>query len=283
MKYCNTCGNLNPDNARKCLSCNAKFKKEHKTSTVIYNRRVPLIEELNEESVFKSPKQNFQSRTPKSMFIGVLAAFIPGIGHIYAGERRRGLQLLLMYLAVISLDVPMKIAGNWWIIPITSIGYTTLMAWSLVGTIKLIRQQNQYGMNSFQKSSIEGEIYPTSESKSKKAQEMPDFYTSESPQASVSVNKIPLATALFLVLPGIGQIMTGRKKRGGIFLGLFLGLAIIAIVIPLTTGFYQTIYFLNPIVALIFIIGHIDSFLQIKKHNLYIDQYGRKPTPTEFI
>ena len=83
------------------------------------------------------------------------------------------------------------------------------------------------------------------------------------------------------MLPGLGQIFAGKKRRGLVLMVVTLILICIAVIVPLTTDFYQTIYFLNPIIALLIIGGTVDALIQLRKYNRFIDQHGKKPSPTD--
>ena len=50
---------------------------------------------------------------------------------------------------------------------------------------------------------------------------------------------------------------------------------IIDVVVPLSTEFYQTIYFLNPIIAFLIFWGVIDGVRQIKNYNQVIAKYNQ--------
>ncbi|MCE7741736.1 MAG: zinc ribbon domain-containing protein [Candidatus Heimdallarchaeota archaeon] len=101
-------------------------------------------------------------------------------------------------------------------------------------------------------------------------------------QTSHIPQKINIGSLLFiLIFPGMGQLIAGKKKRGLILMASALILICIAVIVPLTTDFYQTIYFLNPIVALLVIGGIVDAIIQIRKYNQFIDQHGRKPAPSD--
>ena len=80
---------------------------------------------------------------------------------------------------------------------------------------------------------------------------------------------------------GGGQLYAGKKQRGWTIIAIFIFIVLTAIIVPLTTNFYYTIYFLNPIIAFFLVWSAIDAFRQVKKYNNFITIRGRKPYPSE--
>ncbi|MHA1199710.1 MAG: hypothetical protein ACTSQF_10320 [Candidatus Heimdallarchaeaceae archaeon] len=178
MKYCNSCGNLIPNRAKECPICG--FRVNKKQDVIYHEEGVPPIEEYSKKNVFinkvetvttrvEQHNKNIESRilnnpTKKNLLHIFPFFLIPGVGHFYAGSFKKGLYLFISFLIILTLDITLKIANIWAVIPITSIGYTTLMIWGIVGSIKQVRAFNEelanYYQNIPQKRKIDYSINP---------------------------------------------------------------------------------------------------------------------------
>ena len=153
MKYCNTCGKLISDRARKCSNCGTKVNQKYTQSDFTYVEKKPAEEKYIEENSISGyapplprnyPYSSKNTLTIKKNLLYITPFFlIPGIGYFYAGNWRGGLKFLIIFIITTITDVIFKVKGYWFIIPISSIAYSTLIIWSIVGSIKLIKKHNQ--------------------------------------------------------------------------------------------------------------------------------------------
>jgi hypothetical protein len=153
MKYCNTCGKLISDRARKCSNCGTKVNKKYTQTDFTYVEKIPIEKNYIEEnsiSGYTPPKlRNYSyseknTLTIKKNLLYITPFFlIPGIGFIYAGDWRKGVKFLIVFIITTITDVVFKVKGVFYVIPFTSVAYITLIVWSIVGSIKLIRKHNQ--------------------------------------------------------------------------------------------------------------------------------------------
>lgn len=155
MKYCNTCGNLNYDRARRCSVCSTGFKKKDRHIDYTMEEHIPFIEEYSKKSVFTSPSKIGSNYLPtpkkKNLLFIFPFFFIPGIGHIYAGKWKKGLYLLGAFIIVVIVDVVTKVLGFWVIIGVTTPAYLILIIWGIIGSIKLIKAHNEEVEGYYQK------------------------------------------------------------------------------------------------------------------------------------
>ncbi|MHA1953689.1 MAG: hypothetical protein ACW96U_07075 [Candidatus Heimdallarchaeaceae archaeon] len=106
------------------------------------------------------------------------------------------------------------------------------------------------------------------------------FETSKAFQSFNYSQKIPILAKFpfILALPGLGHILAGQKQKGKRIMAITFTLVFFAFIIPFTTEIYFTIYFLNPIIAFLFIGAFVDGIRQLRKHNELINQQDQIPS-----
>ena len=92
MKYCNTCGNLIPDRARKCRHCGANVTKNDQTDQPFAKYLEKYVEpqnkpNLKEQLMVKAQDPSYPTR--KSIWFIFPFFIVPGIGLIYAGNKQK--------------------------------------------------------------------------------------------------------------------------------------------------------------------------------------------------
>ena len=120
----------------------------------------------------------------------------------------------------------------------------------------------------------------SNESYSQKSEPDQQIKASKDFQSFDYSQKIPIFPLFLfiLVLPGLGHILAGQKQKGKKIMAITFILVIFAFIIPFTTEFYFTIYFLNPIIAFLFIGACVDGIKQLRKHNSSLDHQSQIPS-----
>lgn len=137
MKYCNSCGVTIKNRARKCPNCGVKFNKKAEYDVVDYDDFSSHQINPSKQKAPSEKPQDFHVPFKKSKGVAMALSVIPpGLGLIYAGNRKKGLKILLVFIAVVIIDVLTKTVFQLYAlgIPISIIGYTTTIIWSIVST-----------------------------------------------------------------------------------------------------------------------------------------------------
>jgi len=95
------------------------------------------------------------------------------------------------------------------------------------------------------------------------------YQTSRYPQ------RISYSTLFF---PILAYFQANRKERGITIFGITLTMIFLAVLIPMTTEFYYTIYFLNPFIAIFMVWSFIDAVRTIRDHNRSLNQQDQIPS-----
>ncbi len=146
MKYCNSCGATIRDKARKCPKCGVKFNKKAKYNIVDYDDfSTHQINPSKQKAQYEKP-QDVQIPQEKSKATAIaLSIFPPGMGLLYVGNWKKGLKILFIFLFVTTVDIVTKVVfQNVAIgIPISIIGYPSIIIWSIVSTNKHFKNNDQ--------------------------------------------------------------------------------------------------------------------------------------------
>ena len=135
-KYCNTCGAIIRERARKCPKCGVKFNRSINYSTIDYN-------DLSTHKIEPYKKKSYQEefdRLPfpqiKNKGVALILAFIlPGTGLIYAGNWVKGIKILGSFVIFTTIDLIIKIGFQYWgLVFLAPIFYPTMIIWSIVST-----------------------------------------------------------------------------------------------------------------------------------------------------
>ncbi len=150
MKYCNTCGNLNRNKARKCSNCGTLVNR-NVVSENEYGKNYSTQEDFKPSAkAYKDFKTIYVSQKKNLLYLFPFF-LIPGIGIIYAGNWKRGLYFLLAFIVTTIFDVVFKVRGSFFVIGITTPAYIILIVWGIIAAIKEIRLYNEKVENQPQK------------------------------------------------------------------------------------------------------------------------------------
>ena len=143
MKYCNTCGSLIKDRARKCSNCGTKVD-ENIVAENVYGKSFTSQEDFKPSSKAFKDLGEISASQKKNLFYITPFFLIPGIGFMYAGEKKKGFYFFTLFIITVIIDVTMKVNGLIGIvIGITTPAYLILMVWGIVGAVKQIRIHNE--------------------------------------------------------------------------------------------------------------------------------------------
>jgi hypothetical protein len=111
MKYCNSCGATIKDRARKCSKCGVKFNKKAEYDVVDYDDfSTHQINPSKQKALTEKPQDFHIPFKISKGVVMVLSVIPPGLGLIYAGNRKKGLKILIVFLIVVTFDVVTKVA-----------------------------------------------------------------------------------------------------------------------------------------------------------------------------
>ena len=142
-KYCNSCGNLIPNRARKCRNCDYKSEKSDQPSAKYFEKYVEHTDKPSLKYKLYERLQDQSVPMKKNLFMIFPFFIIPGIGLIYAGNIKRGIKFFVAFLAVVFIDVFTKVVFQiYFLIYLVGPMYITLIIWGIVETIKEIKNYN---------------------------------------------------------------------------------------------------------------------------------------------
>jgi len=225
MKYCNSCGASVKDRARKCPKCGVQFDTKAEYDVVDYDDFSTHQINPKKQKALTEKQQDFHVPTEKSKGAAMaLSIFPPGLGLLYAGNWKKGLKILLVFLIVMTVDIVTKVAFEAYVIgiPISIIGYPSTIIWSIVSTNNHFKNYNERGTKTGKWSdsvAVNYDDFSTHQINPKKlkapSEKLQDF--------SIPLGKSKgLAIALSIIPPGIGLMYLGKWRKGFVLLIAFL-------------------------------------------------------------
>ena len=142
-KYCNSCGNIVPNRARKCRNCGFKLVESDQPSAKYLENYAETSEKSSLKYKLYEKMLNQGIPMKKNLFMIFPFFLIPGIGLMYAGNIKRGIKFLIAFLVVVFIDVFTKVVFQiYFLIYLVGPLYTILIIWGIVASIKEIKNYN---------------------------------------------------------------------------------------------------------------------------------------------
>ena len=147
MKYCNSCGNLISDRARKCRHCGVNLKNRD----YIYQPSEKYFEKYADPQKKHSLKYKIMEKienpsTPMKKSLWPIFPFliVPGIGLMYAGNIYKGIKFFVVFLVVVFVDVFTKVVlQNYTLVFAVIPAYLISITWGIIAAVKELKIYNQ--------------------------------------------------------------------------------------------------------------------------------------------
>jgi hypothetical protein len=147
MKYCNNCGELISDRAKKCRNCGADTRNRDTFSQPSAKYFDDYKGPQEKPSLKSKIIENYQYTSfskRKSLFFIFPFLIIPGVGIMYAGNIGKGIKFLAVFLAIVFVDVFTKVVlQNYALVFAVIPAYLISIIWGIRAAIKELKIYNQ--------------------------------------------------------------------------------------------------------------------------------------------